>query len=398
MLNLLPTDIDEKRTRSYRLQRTREMLTQFGMDAVVLFDPLNLRYATGCRNMQVWTSHHLARYVFVPVTGKVVLFDYGGALHLSDDLETVDEARPAKSWDYFGSGSRAQEHAEKWANEIVDLLHSTCGRNAVLGMDRADLLPLLSLQKKGIQIRDAKAPMEMARAIKSPDEIAMIKRSMDVCTGSIAKVRECATPGVTEQYLLSVMNQYNIENGGEFQETRLLSSGHRTNPWFSEATDKIIEAGEMLVFDSDLIGPDGVFTDQTRAFVVGDNKPTDKQRRLYALAYEQLQHNMGLLRPGLAFDEFSEKSWKMPDIYVPNRYAEMIHGIGFGVEYPVIYYPEDAQDWQYPGVFEEGMAICVESYIGAVGGDEGVKLEQPVLITRDGAIALSDCPFEESYL
>ena len=93
----LPNIIDEPKVRAYRLNRTRELMQQFKMDAVVLFDPLNLRYATGCRNMQVWTSHHLARYVFVPVEGPVVLFDYGGALHLSDHLETIDEARPARS-------------------------------------------------------------------------------------------------------------------------------------------------------------------------------------------------------------------------------------------------------------------------------------------------------------
>ena len=76
----LPQSIDEKRVRAYRLNRTRELLAQFQMHAAVLFDPLNLRYATGCRNMQVWTSHHLSRYVFVPVEGPVVLFDYGGAI------------------------------------------------------------------------------------------------------------------------------------------------------------------------------------------------------------------------------------------------------------------------------------------------------------------------------
>lgn len=296
MSELFSQVIDEQRTRAYRLQRTRDMLVKFGMDAAVLFDPLNLRYATGCRNMQVWTSHHLARYVFVPARGKVVLFDYGGAMHLSDDLETIDETRPAKSWDYFGSGSRAEEHAGNWASEIIDLLHQSCGTDAVLGLDRADLLPLQALQARNIQLRDAKAPMEVARSVKSADEIAMIKRAMDVCTGSIAEVRKHAAPGVTENYLLSVMNQHNIEHGGEYQETRLLSSGHRTNPWFSESTNKIIQAGEMLVFDSDLIGPDGIFTDQTRAFVVGDVKPTDQQRRLYAHAYEQLQHNMSLLK------------------------------------------------------------------------------------------------------
>ncbi len=390
--------IDFKAVRAYRLNRTRKLLKQFGVDAAVLFDPLNLRYATGCRNMQVWTSHHLSRYVFVPADGPVVLFDYGGALHLSDQLETVDESRPAKSWDYFGSGNRAEEHAQKWADEIVDLLHKTCGRNATLGIDRADLLPTLALQRLGVPMMDAKGPMELARAIKSDDEVALVKQSMQVCTDAITFMRQHAEPGVTENYLLSLLNQYNIEHGGEHQETRLLASGHHTNPWFTESTNKVIENGEMLVFDSDLIGPEGVFTDQTRAFVVGDQKPSNAQRILYSRAFEQLQHNMALLRPGVSFTEFGELSWKMHDIYVPNRYAEMIHGIGFGVEYPVIYYPEDHETWQYSGIFEEGMCICVESYIGPVGGDEGVKLEQPVLITDKGAVPLSNCPFEEDYL
>ncbi len=319
-------------------------------------------------------------------------------MHLSDDLETIDETRPAKSWDYFGSGNRAEEHAGKWADEIADLLRQTCGRNAVLGIDRADLLPTLALQQRGISMRDAKGPMEMARSIKSLEEVVIIKNSMQVCTDAIAHMRQHAKPGVTENYLLSLMNQYNQEHGGEYQETRLLASGHHTNPWFTESSNKIIEDGEMLVFDSDLIGPDGIFVDQTRAFVVGDRKPTDAQRRLYAHAYEQLQHNMALLRPGTTFQEFGEKSWKMHDIYLPNRYAEMVHGIGFGVEYPVIYYPEDHETWQYSGAFEEGMCVCVESYVGPVGGDEGVKLEQPVLITRDGPVPLTTCPFEESYL
>jgi Xaa-Pro aminopeptidase len=91
-------------------------------------------------------------------------------------------------------------------------------------------------------------------------------------------------------------------------------------------------------------------------------------------------------------------SWKMHDIYTPNRYAEMIHGIGFGVDYPVIYYPEDHDTGQYSGAFMEGMCVCVESYVGPVGGDEGVKLEQPVLITSDGPMPLTTLPFEDDYL
>ncbi len=87
---------------------------------------------------------------------------------------------------------------------------------------------------------------------------------------------------------------------------------------------------------------------------------------------------MELLRPGMTFEELGERSWKMHDIYVPNRYAEMIHRIGFGVEYPLIHYPEDHETWQYSGIFHEGATVWVENYIGPV--------------------ALTNCPFEGSYM
>ena len=44
------------------------------------------------------------------------------------------------------------------------------------------------------------------------------------------------------------------------------------------------------------------------------------------------------------------------------------------------------------------MTVCVESYIGEPGGHEGVKLEEQVLITDDGAVALSSYPFDEDFL
>jgi Xaa-Pro aminopeptidase len=58
-------------------------------------------------------------------------------------------------------------------------------------------------------------------------------------------------------------------------------------------------------------------------------------------------------------------------------------------------------DWEeagYDGVFQENMVICVESYIGAEGGAEGVKLEEQVLLTVDGPQVLSTFPFEEDLL
>lgn len=80
-----------------------------------------------------------------------------------------------------------------------------------------------------------------------------------------------------------------------------------------------------------------------------------------------------------------------------NRYADVVHGCGLGVEYPFIWYPEDAEYGAYDGVFEENMIVCVESYVGAAGGSQGVKLEQPVLISADGPRILSTCTLEDDY-
>jgi Xaa-Pro aminopeptidase len=72
-----------------------------------------------------------------------------------------------------------------------------------------------------------------------------------------------------------------------------------------------------------------------------------------------------------------------------------VHGVGLCDEYPAIYYPEDAEETGYDGIFEADMTICLESYVGEAGGPEGVKLEEQVLVTPTGAEVLSTYPFED---
>lgn len=107
---------------------------------------------------------------------------------------------------------------------------------------------------------------------------------------------------------------------------------------------------------------------------------------------------MALLRSGLSFREFAERAWRVPAEFVPNRYMVMVHGVGLVDEYPSLAYAEDFAGWGYDGVFEEDTVVSVESYLGAIAGVEGVKLEQEVLITAVGPVALSRTPFIESIL
>ncbi len=67
-------------------------------------------------------------------------------------------------------------------------------------------------------------------------------------------------------------------------------------------------------------------------------------------------------------------------------------------EWPAILYPQDYPECGYDGVLEPGMVMSVESYVGEVGGPEGVKLEQQIVITEDGHKLLCKFPFEEELL
>jgi Xaa-Pro aminopeptidase len=391
------TDSDERAIRAYRLARIRAQLAAADVAGILVSDPINLRYATGSRNMQVWTMHNVCRYAFVATQGPVVLFELPSSMHLSRRLETIDEMRPSLAWDFMAVGGRGEEMAGRWAAEIADLVKAHGGGNRRLALDRGDVLPMAALAREGIAAVDGKGAMELARAIKSPLEIESFVASLRQTEAAVADMRAAIEPGMSEQEAMSIFLAGSVRRGGEYQETRVFASGPRTNPWFQEASDRRMQAGELLSFDTDMIGPDGWYTDISRSFLLGDRRPTDSQRRLYDLARRQLAHNIALLRPGMSFVELSEKSFRLPESCLANRYADIAHGCGLGVEYPLVWYAEDAQWGAYDGLLAAGMIVCVESYIGEVGGTEGVKLEEPVLIGDAGPRILSSYPLEDRF-
>ncbi len=388
--------IDQKKLRAYRLARVRAELKKRDLMGCLLADPLNIRYATGSRNMQVWTLHAPGRWAFVPVEGPVVLYEFMATAHVNEGIETIDEMRPCTPWFYFLAGPRCEEKAALWAREVAEMVKKHGGGNNRLAIDRCEPMGATRLAALGVDLRDAQEPMEQARLIKSAEEIAAIRLSMDVCDAALTKMRAALRPGITENQLWSILNEVNTAHDGEWIECRLLSSGPRTNPWFQECGNRVIEAGDLAVFDTDMVGPLGYLADISRSWVCPGKKATAEQKQLYALAQEQVLFNMELLRPGLGFREFAEKCWPVPEKYLQNRYMMMIHGCGLVDEYPSIAYARDFADWGYDGSFEENMVVSVDSYIGEVGGKEGVKLEQQVLITAKGAEALSKFPFKDA--
>lgn len=392
-----PTDLDE--VRLYRLNRVREALKARDCAAAILWDPLNTRYATDVTNMQVWSMHNEVRYVFVPAEGPVIVFEFDAKDHFSSGVPTVDETRHAVSMFYMGAGPRHTEMAKKWAAEMDDLLRTYGGGNKRVAIDRMGFEGAYSLADKGYEICDGFELMENARLIKSPGEIALMRHSIAACEKGIENMRAALEPGITENALWAKLHETNIALGGEWIETRLLSSGPRTNPWYQECSMRQIEKGDIVSFDTDLVGPYGYCCDMSRSWVCGDVRPSDEQRRLYAMAVDQMRHNRGLVKAGASIIEMAQRAWQIPDDCYANRYTVLYHGVGLCDEFPAVIHARDYDAGKgFDFVLEAGMTICVEALIGVEGGRECIKLEDQVLVTEDGFEQLTSYPFEDDWL
>ena len=384
-------EINFDRLRSYRLDSVKKELEKNNLEACILFDPVNVRYALDTVNMNVYNMHNLTRYCFVPVNGPTILYEYFNCEILSKHLNLIDEIRPAITWDYFSNGDQANNQLLKWVNEVKDLSKNYF-KSKKIAIDVLNGPAVTALNKEGIEVVDAKLILEQARVIKSPDELICMKAAIEVAEKGVSKMKSNLKPGMTEDELWSILHKTNIENGGEWIECRILSSGERTNPWMQESSNKVMQQGEIVAFDTDMVGPYGYCADISRAFVVG-NKFNDEQKKLYSMAREQIDHNFRTIKSGMSFKEFVKKSWVLPDEYYGNRYSCMVHGIGLCDEWPLIRYPTDGG--QEGGTFEKNMTITLESYIGKVGGKEGVKLEQQYLIGENGLELMSHHPLED---
>ncbi|MDD9984501.1 MAG: Xaa-Pro peptidase family protein [Gammaproteobacteria bacterium] len=375
----------------------REALAARNLAGIILYDPLNIRYATDAPNMQVWCAHNEARYLYVPVKGPVRLFEFGGGSDLlTAGLPTIDEVRGATYVLYFIAGGRQADNARDWATELDSVIREHAGSNRRIAIDRVGPVGMIEMQRLGYDIVDGFEVMENARSIKSAGEIALMRYSIAVCEQAMQGMREALVPGITENALWAELHRGNIAGGGEWIECRLLASGPRTNPWFRESSMRVIERGDIVAFDTDLVGPYGYCADISRTWVC-DARPSDEQRRIYAEAYLQVQENIELLKPGVTFRELTEGTRPLSDEFVEGRYSVSMHGVGLCDEYPAIPYPQDYEPGD-DGELREGMVICVEGLAAPAGGREAVKLEEQVLITADGHEQLSSYPLEEDWL
>ncbi|GAB5468224.1 MAG: Xaa-Pro peptidase family protein [Rhodospirillales bacterium] len=391
--------IDMIALRGHRLARLQAELRRLDVAGILLADPVNIRYASGVRNMQNWAFHSTFRQAFVPAKGKVVAFEYKGSEHLAAGLETVAEVRSATPLFRAGqSGDLADPRVTAWAQEVAALTRAAGGDR--LALDRhVDHFSALALAAQGLSLVPGAKALSLAQSVKNREEVLCLSAAITVAETALHRLRQAIEPGRSEVELWAILEATNVAFGGESMDTRLLSSGGRTNPWYQEASERLLRPSDIVAVDTDMIGPFGYDADISRSFFCGPGRPSAVQQDLYRYAWEQLHHNMSLLRPGISFHELSEASYLLPERYREQEMAMVWHGVGLYGQWPTVvakrFFDPAIND---QGIVLPGMTLCCESYVGAAGGAEGVKLEQMLLITESGVELLNSFPFEDDLL
>ncbi|QKC86986.1 Xaa-Pro peptidase family protein [Mesorhizobium sp. NZP2077] len=383
--------IDFKRLDGYRKERLRSAMREADVALCILVSPITIRYTVDYNTFPLFQSHIPVTYLFLPLDGPITLHQ---AFTLASSADSV---RPGRPISFFEGGNELPETAKLFADDVVSFLSEIGTTNRKVAVEYVNPSITQALMDRGLEVVDAVSIVEGARVIKSDDEIACIRWACAVAEHGIAHMEASMGPGVTELQLWGLLNYTNLANQGGWHEGRMLASGPRINPWLQEATQRVIEPGDLVGFDTDMVGPFGYFCDVSRTFYYGKEAPSARQKQLYQFAYDELQTNMKLIRAGLSMKDLQASAWPVPEEFRQQAYPALIHGVGMCDEYPQVK-PSFRGPVAYDATLEAGMVICVESYIGAVGERDGVKLEEQLLVTSDGYELLSNYPFEERLL
>jgi Xaa-Pro aminopeptidase len=357
------------------------------LPVILLTDPINIRYATGLGLMALWSATNLMHYVVIPAEGTPIVFEYPEAVHIAEALWS--DVRPAKTWQYRFSVQQADEVASEFAAEIAALV-SGWGFGNRVAVDALDARGFHALEAAGLSLADADEAMQSARRIKGAEEIALLRQSAAIAEEALSAFEQAIQPGVSEHSLLATFWSVMLASGGEYCYSRMIATGERTNPWFQEASTRVVEPGDLVAIDTDMIGPDGYACDMSRTFLCG-HMATAEQRELYHVAADFVEAAAAILSPGLSYAEVAQRAPRLPEAYSLQRYPCMLHGIGMDDESPFVDFAEGSH-LVPAGELQPGMVICLECYAGAVGGRHGVKMEDEFLITDNGVERLTHFP------
>lgn len=389
--------------RHYRWQRLTQALADRDYGGLLMFDPLNIRYATDTTNMQLWNTHNPFRACLLCADGHMVMWEYKNSPFLVTFNPLVKELRSGATFFYNSTGDRGEAAAHAFAAQVDEIMREHSGSNRRLAVDKIMVHGLRALEKIGFEVMEGEEVTERTRAIKGPDEMLAMRCAHHACESAIAEMedftrRNVPNGTVSEDAIWAELHAGNIRRGGEWIETRLLASGPRTNPWFQECGPRIVQPNEIVAFDTDLIGAYGFCIDISRTWWVGDARPSNAMISAFAHALDHIRDHQTRLKPGVSIRELTFGGHKLDDQYWAQKYSCKMHGVGLCDEWPYVTYPDGWMEGAFDVVLEPGMVLCAEALVSPEGGNFSIKLEDQILITETGCENLTKYPFDPRLL
>jgi Xaa-Pro aminopeptidase len=256
---------------------------------------------------------------------------------------------------------------------------------------------MLELQRVGIDVRDAQQVMLDARLIKSPDELMLLSTAASMVDGVYQDITEALKPGVRENQIVALANKRLYELGSDDVEAINAVSGERCNPHPHNFSDRIIRPGDQVYFDI-IQSFNGYRTCYYRTFAVG--RATAAQRDAYTKAREWIDSAIDMVRPGVTTDQIA-RLWPKAEEFGFTSEMEAFglqfgHGLGLGLhERPII---SRLNSLEHPIELQEGMVFALETYCPATDGHSAARIEEEVVVTKNGPALLTLFPAEELFV
>ena len=366
---------------SDRQERLRARLNAEGVDAVVLTDHLEIYYLTGVL-LCGYPAFQFPAFLFFETDGGSWL-----AAHTEDGEALVDD-RITYEWHVM---STMNPDPVRQLNEAVSSRLSGGMPVSRVGWQEEGLDRLLAETVDARLAPDAWVPVDDILAglhkRKDADELALLRKSVEVDLAAYTRAREVVEPGVNELDVLAEAQQAAMKAAGEVVYH---GGDYQAGVIGGTARDRTIEAGELYIIDAQSTYR-GYWSDLARTFAVG-GAPTDLQMSVYEHLAGILRDVPDLVRPG----ESASALWKTIDARIREHPhlsdAGLIHHGGHGVGLRAHEAPDINRDRD--AVFEFGDVFSCEP--GAYSDElrAGIRLENTFVITPTGVETLSEYPLD----
>ncbi len=390
--------VNPERLRAYRIERVRQALDASDLGALLVFDQNNIRYISGT-HIGEWARDKMTRYVLLTRGGEPHVWDFGSAAKHHRLYAPWLKPENVNGGMIGLRGAVAPEAGlfAAAAKEIRQILEEEGAANMPLGVDILEPPMMFELQRQKIEVRDGQQAMLDARQVKSQDELMLLNQAAAMVDGVYQMIAEKLKPGIKENELVAEANKMLYDLGSDQVEAINAVSGERTSPHPHVFSDRLIRPGDQAYFDI-IQSFVGYRTCYYRTFNVGF--ATDAQRDAYKKAREWVDKAIAEIKPGVTTDKIAKVWPKAEEFGFENEMAafglQFGHGVGMGLhERPII---SRLNSLTNPVPLLEGMFIALETFCPAKDGSGAARIEEEVIVTRDGAKIVTLFPAQDLFV